>query len=267
MKGFDCELRNCNGFDLLESIPSGSVNLLLTDQPYETTYLAFDSQPIDYKRLFKEAWRVLEPSGWLILFGRGRFVASILEQPEFLFERVWLKSRKTLGQMAKMRPLLQHEWILHLNRDKTKGVYNPQITTGHEAKGVIRRTGHGGHWRGKGAPTTYEDVEGRRYPTSLMPYDLPDELPALGYDNPVRQSGITHPTAKPLELLRELVLTHSNKGDLVVDPFCGGDETRASTAEAAYLTDRRFLGSELSNNTWKRSKSRLDTLKAQPGLF
>lgn len=46
---------------------------------------------------------------------------------------------------------------------------------------------------------------------------------------------------KPLPLMERLVATHSNPGDLVVDPFSG----YGSTGIAALKLGRRFLGSEL----------------------
>lgn len=252
---YECELKNIDGFDLLANLPEGSVDLILSDQPYETTKLHFDKQPIDYNKLFDLSWRALKPTGWLILFGRGTFVGQLIQMPEFIFERVWFKSRKTLGHMKDYRPLIQHEWIMHFNRTRMDGTFNPQKSTGHEPKGTWLRKESGSHWN-KDKPSMYEDTEGTRYPTTVMEYD-----------NPPKKNGVTHPTSKPLGLIKELVLTHTNEGELVVDPFNGGDSLRASTAEAAYLTNRRFLGAELTPSTFKASKGRLDALKAQPRLF
>lgn len=257
-----CELHNMPAFDLLSGLTPGSVDLILSDQPYETTRLAFDAQPVDYERLFELSWRALTPNGWLILFGRGRFVASLMLRPEFLYERVWLKTRKTGGLNTPIRPLIDHEWVLHFNRSRSNGTYNPQIMTGYEPKGHVRRGGGGNHWK-TDSETTYEDTDGSRHPTTQMRYDEG----GLEHPNPTRQNGVTHPTAKPLGLLSELILTHTNEGDLVVDPYNGGDANRASTAEAAYMAARRFVGSELDVDTWRASKRRLDTLTAQPSLF
>lgn len=258
------ELRNCDAYELLSSLPEGSADLVLTDQPYETTVLDFDATPIDYDRLLELSWRALKPNGWLILFGRGRFVAGIIQRPEFIFERVWIKSRKTLGQMAKLRPLIQHEWVMHLNRDRTGGTYNPQMLTGYKPKGVIKRlkTDSGKHYA-QGVPNTYVEKAGVRYPTTIMTYDAPP----LEYDNPIRKNGVTHPTAKPIGLLKELILTHTDPGELVIDPFCGGDSTRASTAEAAYIAGRCFIGSESNPVTYAGARARLDKLRQQPMLF
>lgn len=47
-----------------------------------------------------------------------------------------------------------------------------------------------------------------------------------------------HPTQKPLELLKRVILTSTDKGDLVLDPFTGS----STTGLAAYLYERKFVG-------------------------
>ena len=49
-----------------------------------------------------------------------------------------------------------------------------------------------------------------------------------------------HPTQKPILLFKELVQIHSAPGDLVVDPFLGS----GTTAVAALSNDRRFSGGD-----------------------
>ncbi len=52
-----------------------------------------------------------------------------------------------------------------------------------------------------------------------------------------------HPTQKPLELLRRVVLSSSNYGDLVLDPF-GGSGTTYYVCEKE---KRRWIGIELES--------------------
>ena len=57
-----------------------------------------------------------------------------------------------------------------------------------------------------------------------------------------------HPTQKPEELIRKLVLASTNVGDLVADPFSGS----GTTLVVAEQLDRRWLGCDLSDayNLW-----------------
>tara|TARA_Y100000114_G_scaffold121261_1_gene116414 strand:+ start:2149 stop:3036 length:888 start_codon:yes stop_codon:yes gene_type:complete len=65
-----------------------------------------------------------------------------------------------------------------------------------------------------------------------------------------------HPTQKSLPLFEELVLKHSNEGDVVVDPFAGS----ATTAIAALKHKRHFYGCELDKSYYIKSKKRIERL-------
>lgn len=59
--------------------------------------------------------------------------------------------------------------------------------------------------------------------------------------SPPTGRNLRHPTEKPVALMRELIESSSRVGDLVLDPFLGC----GSTAVAAILSGRRFVGCEL----------------------
>ncbi|MBA7700780.1 Modification methylase DpnIIB [subsurface metagenome] len=47
-----------------------------------------------------------------------------------------------------------------------------------------------------------------------------------------------HPTQKPFELLKRVILASTKKGDIVLDPFTGS----STTGLVAYLNGRKFIG-------------------------
>ena len=57
-----------------------------------------------------------------------------------------------------------------------------------------------------------------------------------------------HPTQKNLNLFEDLILKHSNKGDLVIDTFLGS----GTTAIACKNTGRNFSGTEISEEYYKK---------------
>lgn len=59
--------------------------------------------------------------------------------------------------------------------------------------------------------------------------------------------------AKPLWLMRALVVDYSEPGDLIVDPTAGG----GTTLVAAVLEGRRAIGAERDEATWKKAVARL----------
>lgn len=80
------------------------------------------------------------------------------------------------------------------------------------------------------------------------------------YDNGVYEMPIPrhngqreHPTQKPIDLFSQLVLKHSNEGDLVIDPFLGS----GTTGVAAVSHGRDFQGSEIDPNYVSVSRRRI----------
>lgn len=61
---------------------------------------------------------------------------------------------------------------------------------------------------------------------------------AMGTPKTIEKRFGKHPTQKPEDLLKRIVLASTNKGDLVVDPFTGS----STTGIAAYLLGRHFIG-------------------------
>jgi len=63
-----------------------------------------------------------------------------------------------------------------------------------------------------------------------------------------------HPTQKPVELLRRLILASTREGDLVLDPFCGS----STTGVAAVLLNRKYVGIDLEEEYLQLSEKRLE---------
>jgi len=63
----------------------------------------------------------------------------------------------------------------------------------------------------------------------------------------------THPTEKPVELLKVLIENGSSRGDTVLDPFMG----TGSTGEACIQTGRKFIGIEIDREYYNIAENRL----------
>ena len=62
-----------------------------------------------------------------------------------------------------------------------------------------------------------------------------------------------HPAQKPVKLLKKLIETFTDPGDVVIDPCFGS----GSTARAAFETGRNFYGFEISKDFYKRAKEEM----------
>lgn len=75
-----------------------------------------------------------------------------------------------------------------------------------------------------------------------------------------------HPTQKPLKLLERIVQISTNKGDIILDPFCG----TSTTGVAASLYDRKYIGIDISKEYLEISKNRIievNTNEKQLSIF
>jgi site-specific DNA-methyltransferase (adenine-specific) len=61
---------------------------------------------------------------------------------------------------------------------------------------------------------------------------------AIGTPKPSEKIFGKHPTQKPLDLLKRIILASTKKGDTILDPFAGS----STTGIAAVLNDRKFIG-------------------------
>jgi len=80
---------------------------------------------------------------------------------------------------------------------------------------------------------------------------------AMGTPKAIEKKFGKHPTQKPENLLKRIVLASTNKGDLIVDPFTGS----STTGIAAYLLGRNFIGIDTDKNYLDLSIKRFEELE------
>lgn len=66
-------------------------------------------------------------------------------------------------------------------------------------------------------------------------------------------SGTNHPAPFPEKLAHDQILSWSNEGDIVYDPFLGS----GTTAKMAIINNRKFIGSEISSEYCKMASKRI----------
>jgi site-specific DNA-methyltransferase (adenine-specific) len=83
------------------------------------------------------------------------------------------------------------------------------------------------------------------------------------YENAIFESPVvnhkqrSHPTQKPLSIIEELVKIHSSAGDVILDPFMGS----GTTAMAAIKTGRNFMGVEKEFEYVEIANKRIEDLQ------
>ncbi len=73
----------------------------------------------------------------------------------------------------------------------------------------------------------------------------------------------THPTEKPVRLMKELIADFTNQGDLIADPFMGSGTTGVACAQMG----RKFVGIEKSREYFDIACERIEDAYRQPDLL
>ena len=79
----------------------------------------------------------------------------------------------------------------------------------------------------------------------------------------VSAEALEHPTQKPVDLIAYLIKVLTRENNLVYDPFMGS----GTTAKAAHQLNRRWIGSEISEEYVELANKRLEPYLMQPNLI
>lgn len=242
----------------LESLEPNSVDLVFADPPYNLKKAAWDTfegqeEYIKWSLSWIEpASRALKATGSLYICGFSEILSDIKHPASQFFNQCrWLvwhyKNKANLGKDWGRA----HESILHfrksakfrLNLDEVRIPYgnhtlkypeHPQADTSNFGNGKKRD-----NWKPHPMGAKPKDV-----------IEIPTTCNGMGEKTP-------HPTQKPEELVRKLILASSGDNDLVIDPFSGS----GTTAVVAEQLGRKWLACDQSEeyNSW--AIDRLENVK------
>lgn len=247
------ELFNMNCKELLARIESKSIDLIIQDAPFGVTQNGWDVKP-DLDEMWPEWLRVAKENTAIIFFATQPFASElVLSQPKyFRYDLIWYKPLGTGFLNANKMPMRNHEHLIVFY--KKLPTFNPQKGVGVRKKGVRKHDRNGtnyGRFATEGQSLYFDDY-GIRNPQSVIEFTNGDHT-----------SENEHPTQKPLELIRYLILTYSNPGDIVFDGYFGS----GTAAIACEAEGRNFIGSELRDDYYQIACNRLKKFQLQKTLF
>ena len=228
-----------DSLELLKRIKNASVDLIFADPPYSLKKAEWDTfkSQADYIRFsmkwIKEASRVLKDTGSLYVCGFSEILADIHHPAmRYFYNCRWLiwhyknkaNSGSDWGRSHESILCLRKSQKYVMNIDSIRIPYNahtlkypahPQAETSQYGNGKKR-----GEWMPNPLGAKPKDV-----------IEIPTTCNGMGEKTP-------HPTQKPEELLRKVILASSSKGDVILDPFVGS----GTTAVCAKQLGRRWIG-------------------------
>ena len=225
--------------ELMKDIPDGSVDMILCDLPYGITACKWDSV-IPFEPLWEQYNRIIKDNGAIVLFGTEPFSTQLKMSnlKHYKYDWIWNKVRGVGFQIAKYRPMQQHEYISVFCNGKLN--YYPIM----EKRDKVKKSKN--YSNSKVCRLQSNDMKERiyteKYPTSILTYSN------------ASQKGRLHPTQKPTELLEYLIKTYTKEYEVVLDNCMGS----GSTGVACKRLNRNFIGIELDKNYFDIAKERIE---------
>lgn len=251
-----------DSIEWLKSLPSESVDLIFADPPYNINKAVWDSfesqeEYIKWSMLWiEQASRVLKLTGTLYICGFSEILADLKHPATKHFHScrwiIWhYKNKANLGSDWGR----SHESILHFRKSKncTFNIDNIRIPYGNH---TLKYPSHP-----QAETSLYENGKNSKHvwepnPLGAKPKDVlecPTTCNGMHEKTP-------HPTQKPEELIRRIILVSSNIGDVVLDPFCGSGTTPVCSEQL----QRKWLACDISSEYLEWAKNRLEMIDDWP---
>ena len=229
----DYKLLHANSFHAMKKIPDNSIDLILTDppynlSPYSTGNIKFDwrtdinndlaewDKDFDPADLKDDFIRILKPTGNLFAFCSYNLIGRWHEVFDPLFDTfqifVWHKTNP-VPKFRKAGFLNSCELIVCMWNKKHTWNFGKQNEMHNFFESPI----------------------------------------CMGKE---RLTNPKHPTQKPIKLLKHLINIATNKNDTILDPFMGV----GSTGVAALETSRKFIGIEIEREYYDATQKRIQAL-------
>lgn len=259
------ELWRGNSIEWMKSFPDESIDMIFADPPYnikKADWDTFESQEeyIKFSLLWiEQAARILKKEGTLFICGFSEILADIKHPASKYFKScrwiIWhYKNKANLGKDWGR----SHESILHFRKSK-KFTFNIDDIRVPYGEHTLKYPSHP-------QAETSQYGNGKAYkpwepnPLGAKPKDVIN-IPEDTIEIPTTCNGMhektPHPTQKPEELIRKLILATSNEGDLVLDPFCGS----GTTAVCSEQLNRKWMACDLELRYLEWAADRIDLVE------
>ncbi|MFV0519966.1 MAG: DNA-methyltransferase [Lachnospirales bacterium] len=224
-------LHNNDCFEFIKTMPDNSVDLILTDPPYNIAQYStgninlpgrealnndiaeWDNVALEPKELLEDFKRILKPKGNIFIFTSYNLIGKWHEAFDSEYDTFQF-------------------FIWHKTNPAPK-IYKNGFLNSCEMIICMWNKGH--TWNFTKQNEMHNFFES---PICMSPERLKDPK---------------HPAQKPVKLLKHIINIASNPGDVVFDPFMGV----GSTGVAAVELERKFGGCEIDETYFKASEKRI----------
>ena len=267
------QVYNQNCIDGMNAMDAESVDLCVTSPPYDDLRTYNDSSKWDFN-VFKDVahalTRVLKPGG-VIMWNVGDATinggesGSSFRQALYFMEECGLRLHDTMiyeksgiafaagPKSVRYSQAFEYCFILSKGKPKTVNIIMDKKNkwAGISSWGNAKARKKTGELEDAGKKSKETREFGAR--TNIW------RIVNSGGFGQSSKEAYKHPATMPEELARGHIITWSNPGDLVIDPFMGS----GTTAAMAIAEDRNYIGFEIDEEYYNLCQSRMKTLNAK----
>jgi site-specific DNA-methyltransferase (adenine-specific) len=245
-------------------MPDNCIDLTVTSPPYDNlrTYNGFY---FNFEEVAKELYRITKDGGvvvWVVNDAtiNGSETGTSFRQALY-FKEIGFNLHDTMIYKSEKPPLTHNryeqkfEYMFVFSKGKPK-TFNPIMIdckyAGSNPMGTFRHTGKETQKAHKQSKVNEFKIKG-----NVWEY-------ATGFQKTTKDKiAYQHPAIFPEQLANDHIISWSNPGDLVFDPFVGS----GTTAKMALLNGRNFIGIDISDEYCEIARQRLEQAQTQQSLF
>jgi len=251
MDRFTNEILTGDNVEIMRGMPDGCVDLTVTSPPYDGLR-TYNGYSFDFEAVAKEVYRITKDGGvvvWVVgdATVKGSESGTSFRQAMHFKEvgfnlhdtMIWKKTNPMPVNDRRYQQSFEYMFVLSKGTPKTvnlikvpksdKTIYRQQfkMTTTQKGKDGENVT-----------PTIYQGSDRSDYTKMKNIWEY-----AVGFNAQNDKTASKHPAIFPEQLANDHIVSWSNPGDLIFDPF-GGSGT---TAKMALLNGREYLHIDISN--------------------
>jgi len=244
--------------EVMKQIDDKSIDLTVTSPPYDNLR-DYNGYTFDLEGIAKEIFRITKDGGvvvWIVgdATVKGSETGTSFKHALYFKEigfnlhdtMIWNKPN-AMPQVDKSRFCQSFEYIFVLSKGKPKTA-NPLLVPTKNAGKIIKRVS-----------TNTDNINKKTRVDKTKPLKIASNV----YDLFVGTKSYGHPAIFPEKLANDHIISWSNKGDTVFDPFMGS----GTTAKMAILNGRNYIGAEISQEYCDIARQRIADTIAQPKLI
>lgn len=250
------KIYNENCLYTMSRMEDNFIDLTVTSPPYDNLR-KYNGYNFDFKSIAKELYRVTKPGGvvvWVVGDAtiKGSETGTSFKQALF-FKECGFNLHDTMIYQKNKAPLnakryqCSFEYMFIFTKNGQPKTFNPikvkSKTSGNKATSTQRSKSGSRRRRADGYSITKEF----KIKSNIWFY-------YAGRDEGDKISE-KHPARFPEKLANDHIVSWSNEGDLIYDPFMGS----GTTAKMSKINNRNYIGSEISAEYCEIIKQRLDS--------